>query len=483
VKRSLNRQFKVKDLVHGGYKTLSFADHGGFYANVDVRDPVTGVSVYSYNQKRHTVTNDKGHGVVEKDKLLQRKVRKVNQLKEQSREHSQELETFHGEIAFFEEKYRSGKFPLIFARDKIQANLAKIAEVSRHKDLVDARLALEEREVKALETDLERSGIAEDLPLPRAVLLATPTPVLEGMRATKDALDDAGRAVGLVSEKGWKPGHGMAGGSIFDTLMEEFAGQRAQGFGDGETYFGQPLLDPVSGKANDKVVRRKNSDTKLRAHEYNKSVTDVMMARSDGTSRYERPSPQQRVEERAARREQQAVVDALVKTALEGGHAEGPLEAWAESENRKCAPARSTPPLPPRALCPRVRARRAAAVGGSRAAPRAQEIDVWELGASASHARDDDAAGRRWHVPDHEDAHGGATAAAGRGEAACKGDFVEVLLWEGGWRWEAQGVLRARGVGHRADRQLDLRGRRRALRAGQGVHAEPDLLRTRDQAG
>ena len=33
---------------------------------MQVRDPLTGMSIYSYNQKQHTVTSGVGQGVIEK---------------------------------------------------------------------------------------------------------------------------------------------------------------------------------------------------------------------------------------------------------------------------------------------------------------------------------------------------------------------------------------------------------------------------------
>lgn len=50
---------------------------GAWGVQVEVRDPLTGVPVFNYKQKDHTVTSSRGHGHVDKKVLLERKKTKL----------------------------------------------------------------------------------------------------------------------------------------------------------------------------------------------------------------------------------------------------------------------------------------------------------------------------------------------------------------------------------------------------------------------
>eukprot|EP00960_Hanusia_phi_P062863 765283-Hanusia_phi.AAC.8 len=71
-------------------------------------------------------------------------------------------------------------------------------------------------------------------------------------------------------------------------------------------YFGMPLIDPVSGKLDMEVVKRKNKDMVLKAKEDSKTIVDIFLGRSDGKTRFG-TTPAMRAKEKQVREEQQKV--------------------------------------------------------------------------------------------------------------------------------------------------------------------------------
>ena len=61
-KRTFGHEWAEKNLVSGGPGTYRKAENSLAHANVDVRDLLTGVSVYSFDTKKKSFTDPAGHG-------------------------------------------------------------------------------------------------------------------------------------------------------------------------------------------------------------------------------------------------------------------------------------------------------------------------------------------------------------------------------------------------------------------------------------
>jgi hypothetical protein len=224
--------------------------------------------------------------------------------------------------------------------------------MAARKAQMEMRLRLELRELKErkekkeemiceLKAEVERKARVDiidkyQLPLPHQVGSLVP-------QATLLALGDAKRSI-FGEETNEKPAPQDSGGLLEWLQLDALLGSgKEEDAVPVEKYFGKEIIDPVTGKLVNKVVKRKNLDTILKARQQNKALADVFLSRSDGRTRAAangRPTPGQKRVEQKHRKLQQKVADQLLEEALaqdlfDPRPAEGETETITDEDGHK----------------------------------------------------------------------------------------------------------------------------------------------------
>ena len=335
-KRTFGHEWAEKNLVSGGTGTYRKAENSLAHANVDVRDLLTGVSLYSFDTKKKSFTDPAGHGSNQVRVQLERLTAKLQQLKLGLAQIESDEAAVRRKI---EEYARLGPdvakehvpalerelLALSARRDRIQIRqraerkeLVEVQERHEHSKQAQLRALREEAQAQEKKDLIRKHGI----PVPEALGLVLPKEALMWLSRDEAACTATQPATSAAGQT--EPPHEAATvttGGMAAWLLSWRARAAPEPEHAGERYFGVPLIDPVSGEQATAVVRRQNLDHVLRAREQNKALADVLLARSDGKSRAAagtgRPTLQQRRAEQTERRCAQGVTNGLVLACLD----------------------------------------------------------------------------------------------------------------------------------------------------------------------
>lgn len=202
----------------------------------------------------------------------------------------------------------------VMAARKVQIEIRKALEFRELKE----RKEKKEEMICELKAEVERKARVDiidknKLPLPHQVGSLLP-------QSTLLALGDAKRSI-FGEETNKKPPAQDSGAGLLEWLQIDalLGGGKKEDAVPVEKYFGKEIIDPVTGKLVNKVVKRKNLDTVLKARQQNKALADVFLSRSNGRNRAAangRPTPGQKRIEQKHRKFQQKVADRLLEEAL-----------------------------------------------------------------------------------------------------------------------------------------------------------------------
>ena len=334
-KRTFGHEWAEKNLVSGGTGRYRKAENSLAYANVDVRDLLTGVSLYSFDTKKKSFTDPAGHGSNQVRVQLERLTAKLQQLKLGLAQIESDEAAVRRKI---EEYARLGPdvakehvpalerelLALSARRDRIQIRqraerkeLVEVQEQHEHSKQAQLRAHREEAQAQEKKDLIRKHGI----PVPEALGLVLPKEALMLLSSGEAASQPETSAAGHTEPPLMHEAATVATGGMAEWLLSWPASEPPEPEHAGERYFGMPLIDPVSGQQATAVVKRQNLDQVLRAREQNKALADVLLARSDGKSRAAagtgRPTLQQRRAEQTERKCAQGVTNGLVLTCLD----------------------------------------------------------------------------------------------------------------------------------------------------------------------
>ncbi|EKX49679.1 hypothetical protein GUITHDRAFT_104642 [Guillardia theta CCMP2712] len=286
------REVEVRDIVKGGYSKIKFPDGGRFLTDVKVQATLTGSTLYETEKIKELE-----HKLTTEELSIQDVIKKC------TADPPKMIEE-HG-------------------RHKIALSQKNIEAAQRDLEKLKYRVIREDYEIKALELELEYLELGQGMPLPKQVMLALPREALEGWKSAKDKFDAL-----FGNDKNQEPNQ-----KTQNEWFSFFEGDQRKNVKSDDKYFGMPLIDPVSGKLDMEVVKRKNKDTVLKAKEDSKTIVDIFLGRSDGKTRFG-TTPAMRAKEKQVREEQQRIVDSMLRKAIKNNPFKD-VEDWAKSENRQ----------------------------------------------------------------------------------------------------------------------------------------------------